>query len=124
MFAYMSRKIFVYFFLFITLFIAVNALPRPNTDDLIKQDSQQEQVLDNGETKSVLARLRDCLKGGQFDISKGCRPQRVDKHIISIESPSLNKVNAPQPDKSGRSGKHQYISNEAFDCLTSDLLLM
>jgi hypothetical protein len=40
----MSRKIFVYLFLFITLCTAVNALPHPNMDELITQDSNQEQA--------------------------------------------------------------------------------
>ena len=42
--AYMSRKIFVYLFLFITLCTVVNALPHPNIDELITQDSNQEQA--------------------------------------------------------------------------------
>jgi hypothetical protein len=44
MFAYMGHKIFVYLFLFITLFSVVSALPRPNIDDLITQSSHQEQA--------------------------------------------------------------------------------
>jgi hypothetical protein len=73
--------------------------------------------VDDSKLKSALARLRDCLKGGQFDISKGCRPQRVDKHVISVESPDKLDEKFSNPISSR-------ITSEKLDCLTDDLLLL
>jgi hypothetical protein len=63
------------------------------------------------------------LKGGHFDISKGCHPQHVEKYTIAIENEPQSQTNVLFSGQ-GTNWGDSHITSEMFDRLTDDVLLL